>query len=226
MAKHKLFEAVEEGDVESLRNLLKNSKGTEDYGALLLLALDRNFPETAILLLENKADPNVRDDGGNTPLFYAVAYHNIQSITSLLGHKANPNIQNHVGKTALHSSAKLEGKKSVKLLLENKADPNIPDDYGETPIFYARNPKIFTLFLEHNADIDFKNKEEHSIRYLLEEPSLFEYNSHLRDALNDYSTKQLQNIKVADEGVAVTEPDNQVNLLAEENASNNAQDIS
>lgn len=226
MAKQKLFEVVGEGDVESLRKILKNSKDTKDYGELLLLALDRNFPEVAILLLENKADPNVRDDRGNTPLFYAVAYHNIQSITSLLRHKANPDIQNCAGKTALHISAQLVGKKSVKLLLKHQADPNIPDNYGETPIFYLRTPEIFTLLLEHNADIDLKNKEGHSIRYLLEEPSLFEYNSHLRNALNDYLTQQLQNIKVADEGVSVTERYNQVSLLAEENFSSSAQDMS
>jgi ankyrin repeat protein len=224
--RRKLYEAVGEGDINGLRELLEIPHQEEKYEELLLLALDRNFPEIATLLLENQANPNVPDDRGNTPLFYAEGYSNILLTTSLLQHKANPDIQNRDGKTVLHRSVMSENKELVQLLLEHPANPNVPDDQGNTPIFYTINAKIFTLLLEHNADIDLQNKAGDSIRGLLENPTLSKYNSHLRKLLNDYLMEQLQNIKVVDEGLAVTELGNQVNLLLGENLGHSEQDIS
>ena len=206
--RNKLFEAVGEGDVENLRNLLAKTTDTKDYNDLLLLALERNFPEVAISLLENKADPNLRIYGDEAPIFYAVVRGNIPLITSLLNHKANLDIQNCAGKTALHKSVISINQELVKLLLDNKANPNIPDDYGDTPIFYTGNADIFKLLLEHNADIDLKNNTGDSIRKLVEEPNLPPYSSHLPKILSDYLIREQSYIKVADEDLWHAESDN------------------
>lgn len=226
MTRRELYEAVGEGDVESLTNLLAKTMDTKHYNDLLLLALDRNFPEVAILLLEHKADPNIRIYGDEAPIFYAVVRGNIPLITSLLNHKANLDIQNCAGKTVLYHSVKARDEQLVRLLLEHEANPNIPDDYGDTPLFYTGNAKIFKLLLEHNADINLKNNAGDSVRSLLEDRNLPPYSSHLPKILNDYLIEQLQNIKVVDEGIGLLEIDNKVNLLTGENLDNSEQDIS
>ena len=220
MTKGELYRAVGEGDVESLTNLLAKTTDTKHYNDLLLLALDRNFPEVAILLLENKADPNIRIYGEEVPMFYAVVRGNIQLITSLLNHRANLDIQNCAGKTVLHKSVISKNQEVVKLLLDNKANPNIPDDYGDTPLFYTGNAEIFTLLLEYKADIDLKNNLGDSIRSLLEDPTLTKYNSHLSKLLNDYLIREQCYIKVADEGIRCTALDDRGDLLAGENRDN------
>ena len=137
--RNKLYEAVGEGDVESLRELLDISNQKEHYGELLSIAVTHNFLEIVTLLLEHQANPNIQDNRGNTP------------------------------------------------------------------ILYTKFDTMFRLLLEHNADIDLQNKAGDSIRSILEDPTLSKYNSHLSKLLNDYLIEQLQNIKVADEGVVVTE---------------------
>lgn len=220
MTKGELYEAVGEGDVESLTNLLAKTTDTKHYNDLLLLALDRNFPEVAILLLENKADPNIRIYGDEVPMFYAVVRGNIQLITSLLNHRANLDIQNCAGKTVLHKSVISKNQEVVKLLLDNKANPNIPDDRGEIPIFFTGNPEIFRRLLESNTNIDFKNTAGGSIRGILDDRDLPPYSSHLSEILSDYLIEQLQNTKVADEGIRCTALDDRGDLLAGENRDN------
>lgn len=172
--------------------------------------MDRNFSEVAILLLEHNADPNVRDGMGNTPLFYAGAYFNVSIplINSLFNHKANPNLQNDEGTTVLHKAVISANMALVKLLLTLQADPNVPDNKGNSPIFDARNTAIFKLCLDYNADIDLQNKAGDSVRALLENATLSDYNSHLRKVLDDYQMNELQNIKVADKDIGGAELNN------------------
>ena len=212
-----LFEAVGENDIDQLRKLLAIPHSEEGYEQLLSIAVTHNFPEIVTLLLEHKANPNyiTSEKCKETLLFSAVRSSSIPLITTLFQHQADPNIQNDEGKTVLHSRVNVADEASVKLLLENKADPNILDNKGNTPIFYARTAAIFKLLLEHNTDIDLHNKAGDSVRALLENSTLSNYNSHLRKALNDYQMEQLQNIKVADEGIGCTALDDKGDLLGE-----------
>jgi len=50
------------------------------------------------LLLENKADPNIKDASGLTPLIYAIQFKNIEIIKLLLNHKANKTLADSSGK--------------------------------------------------------------------------------------------------------------------------------
>jgi len=49
------------------------------------------------LLLENKANPNIADAAGVTPLVYAVQFENKELIKLLLQHKADPKIKDNEG---------------------------------------------------------------------------------------------------------------------------------
>ncbi len=205
--RNKLYEAVGEGDVESLRELLDISNQKEHYGELLSIAVTHNFLEIVTLLLEHQANPNhiTSEKSKETLLFSAVRSCTVPLITKLLEYKADINKQNDDGKTVLHCKVNVADLALVKLLLEHQANPNIQDNRGNTPILYTKFDTMFRLLLEHNADIDLQNKAGDSIRSILEDPTLSKYNSHLSKLLNDYLIEQLQNIKVADEGVVVTE---------------------
>jgi len=52
------------------------------------------------LLLARRADPNVSDNHGNTPLHKAIS--SVECVNVLLQHKANPNVSNAWGATPLH----------------------------------------------------------------------------------------------------------------------------
>ncbi|MGL6119167.1 MAG: ankyrin repeat domain-containing protein, partial [Fusobacteriaceae bacterium] len=73
------------------------------------------------ILLEYKADPNIADPNGSSPLEYAVRYNeNIELLKLLLFSGANPNVQNDQGETPLMISKtiKQDGKIIAKILIE------------------------------------------------------------------------------------------------------------
>jgi ankyrin repeat protein len=88
------------------------------------------------LLLENKADPNVRDKDGNLPLHVAEQNLNTRAMELLLAHKADPNLSNDAGSTPLHWAVNNGAVERAELLLVNKANPNAADRGGATPLHW------------------------------------------------------------------------------------------
>jgi ankyrin repeat protein len=82
--------------------------------------------EKIALLLQYKANPNIADNKGRTPLFYVVR-----------------------GEPAESAYA------ATKALLTAGADPNVRDEIGRTPLDFANeyttDPRIKNLLLEHGA---------------------------------------------------------------------------
>jgi len=72
-----------------------SSNGT----ALASVAVKGDVP-MAKVLLENKANPNIADPSGVTPLVYAVQFQNKELIALLLKHKADKNQKDKDGKSA------------------------------------------------------------------------------------------------------------------------------
>lgn len=70
-----LHEATESGDIERVKQLLKNGAdvtATNNYGqSVLRVAKEFGFIDIGLLLLENNAEINLRDDAGRTPLHMA-----------------------------------------------------------------------------------------------------------------------------------------------------------
>jgi|UniRef100_A0A6C0GZF5 ankyrin repeat protein len=92
------------------------------------------------ILINNKADINIKDSFGNTPLFIAIKQKNFKIIKYLLSNKKiNINITNDIGETALHIACNYEQESIVDLLLQNKdLDINLQDFQNKfTPIIYA-----------------------------------------------------------------------------------------
>jgi ankyrin repeat protein len=56
-------------------------------------------------LLKKGADPNAKNEYGNTPLHEAASRGHVDVVRLLLEHGADPNIQNNIGWTPLHLAA-------------------------------------------------------------------------------------------------------------------------
>ena len=88
-------------------------------------------------MLTHKADPNIQDIHGNTPLHLAMRRKNLDYGAILLAAGANPNIENYKGDTPLHIAAGSGLVKSIQLLLNSKGNPNLVNFYRQTPLHSA-----------------------------------------------------------------------------------------
>lgn len=107
----------------------------------LAKAVESNRPEslsTVQCLLRHRADPNIADDAGNTPLIKAIKSGNMEVIKCLVGHAtADVNKQNNEKSTALHEAAFKGNKELVDLLIGARADAKAQNISGKTPLHRA-----------------------------------------------------------------------------------------
>jgi ankyrin repeat protein len=89
------------------------------------------------LLLANKADLEVKDNNGETPLQEAALEGNDDLVKFLLDKKADVNTKNNKGNTPLLNVAHQGRISIVRLLLANKADVNSKNNDGNTPLQLA-----------------------------------------------------------------------------------------
>ena len=134
-----IFDAVKKGDLKTVKALLKknpdlvNSTDTYGFTPICYTADD----EIVLLLLDYKADINVKSKDDVTPLLVASYRNNRREAEVLLAHGAEINAKNFRGETPLHWAAKLDNADMTEMLLVNKADVNAKDNNGETPLHWA-----------------------------------------------------------------------------------------
>jgi hypothetical protein len=145
-------------------------KGTYFQDPPLQNAVTR--PEVVKVLLEHKADPNIQNMLGRTPLMTAALYDNLESVNLLLAAGADINRQSDKSepfpgvedlltysrlgirygrRTALMYAAANSKLPLIKALLEHGADKKLRDDWGLTAQDYLlgrgpvpANPKLST----------------------------------------------------------------------------------
>lgn len=112
------------------------------------------------LLLANGADPEERDEKGNTALLAALLVGDEIAARRLVDHGCDLNARNQAGTTALHLAAIDNREVFASLLLAKGANVNAQDADGDTPLHSASlrgHKKMVESFLAHKADPNLRN---------------------------------------------------------------------
>jgi len=106
--------------------------------------------------LKASASANVRNPGGGeTPLFVAIQYDNLEVAELLFEHGADPNMKTEHGWTALHVAAS-HGPTMTRLLLDNGAVSEVSGYEKLTPLHgaaYRGHMESVRLLAEHGASL-------------------------------------------------------------------------
>ncbi|KAH9520085.1 BRCA1-associated RING domain protein 1 [Bulinus truncatus] len=121
----------------------RNAKGE----TLLQVATIEADLETVRKLLEEGANPNVKDYAGWTPLHEAVNHGNADITELLIKHGASVNAPGLNYDTPLHDAVSNYHKGCIQLLLANGANTMARNQQGLTPLDLARTNDLKELFL-------------------------------------------------------------------------------
>jgi len=99
-----------------LAKRIKNVNYNSSSGTALAASVVKGNLALAKLLLENKADPNLADSGGMTPLLYAIQFKNVDLIKLLLSYKANKNQADLSGKMPFEYAVFTKNQEIINLL--------------------------------------------------------------------------------------------------------------
>ncbi len=112
-----------------------------EAGARLLAAVSDGDIEATAAALAEGADPEVRDENGNTPLIIAsasnLAGHEKELLETLIAAKAGLETGNGVGTTPLMAAAMNDQPEMARLLIAAGAKIEAKDADGWTPLMYA-----------------------------------------------------------------------------------------
>jgi ankyrin repeat protein len=155
----RLFLALDQGDMRTVRNILAANGNTDAISFFLLLAEhsfaeDSNTDRFLLWAIEQgdmravqdalvaNADVNAQNIKGFTALMTAAATDRTDIVALLLSKKADVNAQHICGLTALMIAAANDHAPIVHLLLEAGADVNAQDNGGNTALDLAKNEQV------------------------------------------------------------------------------------
>lgn len=134
---YKFIKAVRDQDGAAARKILDtpgttlvNVRDAQTGEAGLHIVVKRRDAGWLGFLLQNDADPNVRDREGATPLLLAATTGFTEGVRILLLVKAQADARNRLGETALMKSVQARDAASARLLLDGGANPDLTDNTG------------------------------------------------------------------------------------------------
>ena len=157
-----LFAASYHGDVDTMRWLLNHGADANGLCSGFLPLIDAaaimNLDAVQVLL-EYKADINLPNKEGKTPLYWILAHCSgegklVDMVRRLLGHGADPNICNNDHRTPLHEASSHGLLEAARLLLSHGAKVDEKDKKGRTPLQAAASnghDEMTKLLVEHGA---------------------------------------------------------------------------
>lgn len=125
------------------------------------------FPEIVELLLENGANPYIKDSFEKSP--YELSFVSDSLLLKFLRFGVNPNTEIKNKQTLMHKSISENRLETAKLLKQYNADLNYKDKDGKSPIFYTNNLKSLDWLLDNGANI---NLTDNNKRTLLHEKTI------------------------------------------------------
>jgi len=164
-----LYSAIARDDnVEIVEALIKVApvecslyKAIDSKWTVLSWAAEKGHTTIVDSLLKSGADPNIKNNYGNTALILAAEEGQTAIVGSLLKSGADPNIKDNSGSTALIRAAEMGRTAIVDSLLKSGADPYILDNDRKCAADYAY-PGISTVGIRGNMIIyDMIVKHEH-----------------------------------------------------------------
>ena len=144
----------------------ENVNARDDYGGTALLwTLQTTGVGNAALarfLLRHGANPNLQNQGGETPLLCAARNTELQVVQMLLQRGAKADTQDAGGATPLLWAVGRDAPAIAALLIKAGAKVNMRDAIGTTPLNWAcsiGNPKMVRLLLAHGAKINVSTRD-------------------------------------------------------------------
>jgi ankyrin repeat protein len=122
----------------------------------LLYASSNGRTELVAMLLEEGADVNVKDNGGNTALIKASLGGHLEIVARLLEKDANVNARSNAGNTALIWASIQGHTETAAMLLENGADVNEENHRGLSALSAAGlkgHSETVVMLLEKGANV-------------------------------------------------------------------------
>lgn len=189
------FASIDTENVDKLRRFLtgggdENARN-DDGLTLLQYAVSKNRLIAATILLEGKADPNLRSKGTHlyTALHYAAERDNTEMIKLLVKNKADPDARDRYGQTPLHVAAYEGNPKAVYALHAADANLLLVDSDGNTARDVAVRRRSETLDFAWQEYIDIE-------KYLaVEMDKARKLTTEFRRAQEDRLTTEISRIK-------------------------------
>lgn len=114
-----------------------------------------------MLLVDNGADVNIKDERGNTPLHYAAQEGQTEIAKILIAKGANVNAKGFKDGTPLHRAAKGGNKDVAVFLLDAGADVNAENYMERTPLHFAAkngNIDVVEVLIARGAAVNAKDR--------------------------------------------------------------------
>ncbi|XP_059174821.1 serine/threonine-protein phosphatase 6 regulatory ankyrin repeat subunit B-like [Physella acuta] len=130
----------------------------------------KNVLEIIKVIIQKKADINIKDREGNTPLMKASEISDMEDVLrALLQAGANVNQHDKKGESALHFAAKSNCILNAKVLLEFNSEIDIKNNEGKTALLYSlqnESTKMVHLLIGQNASVNCQdNKGDTPLHY-------------------------------------------------------------
>lgn len=158
-----LLHAAIFGHIKTAELLIKKGASLEgkDMFSPLHAAAGRGNLEIVLLLINNGANVNSRDDRGETPLHHASREH-AESVELLIKKGADVNVPDQGGATPLHNAVYADNMKIAELLVKAGADLKAEDEEEGrlTPLECAKSEEMKELLRSHADKINKELQEQ------------------------------------------------------------------
>ncbi|XP_065929088.1 E3 ubiquitin-protein ligase MIB2 [Magallana gigas] len=136
-----IVQAAGQGDLQAVKDWVKNNPDKIDKKiegkTALQIACYEGYVDIVRFLLQNKANPDLKDSEEDSPLHYSAFGVEHNTMVELLKAGANANIVNKGKQTPLHIAVGKKSPECVKVLMKFNADPSVKDSDEDTPMHDA-----------------------------------------------------------------------------------------